>query len=98
MIVDHASSLHEGIANRGANEAKTAPLQVLAQSVRFGGRGGQALRTAPPVYFGLAANEAPDVPVKAPKFIANREKGLRVPNRSRNFQAVADDPRIRQQL
>jgi hypothetical protein len=33
MIIDHTDRLHEGVANRRANEFETAPDQVFAHSI-----------------------------------------------------------------
>jgi hypothetical protein len=39
VVVDHASGLHERIANGWADEPKTAALEVLAHCLRLGGFG-----------------------------------------------------------
>ena len=33
MIVDHANRLHEGVANRGADELEATPFQIFAHGI-----------------------------------------------------------------
>jgi hypothetical protein len=33
MVIDHADALHEGIADRAANEAESSLLEILAHGV-----------------------------------------------------------------
>jgi len=41
MIVDQTHGLHEGITNRRTDKLETAPEQILAEGVGFGGAGGE---------------------------------------------------------
>src|SRR5689334_1038801 len=66
VVVDHAGRLHEGIADRGADKAKTAPAEVLAHRVGLRRLRGHVARIAPAILHGPAADEAPDVCVEAP--------------------------------
>jgi hypothetical protein len=47
VVVDEADGLHEGVANRRADEAEAAALQVFADRVGFGRRGRQVSRGRP---------------------------------------------------
>src|SRR5581483_4634099 len=77
VVVDHADRLHERIADRRADEAEAAALEVAAHRlrvVRFRGDLGERL---PPVHARRAADERPQVRVEAPEL----DRGARVADR-----------------
>ena len=99
MVVDHPHRLHEGVADRRADEGEAALLEVPREA-----------RPTPACVAGTsfidlrrfddrpAADEAPHVGVEAAELLLHREEGLRVPHRALDLQAVADDPRVEQEL
>ena len=98
VIVDHTHRLYERVADRRSYKAKSAALQVLAHRVRFRRPRRYLARVAPIILLRAAANKLPDIPIKRTEFLLYREKCLRVGNRRGDFQPVAHDARIRQQL
>ena len=65
MVVDHAYCLHEGVADRSANELESPTLQIFAHGVGFGGAGRNVLERLPGVLLWLTLHEAPNVLVEA---------------------------------
>ena len=65
MIVHHADRLHVRVDDRRADEAETAPFQVLAQRLGFLAGGGELLQRAPAVDDRAAVDEAPEIGVEA---------------------------------
>src|SRR3954465_12417876 len=65
VIVDHADRLHEGIADRRADELEAALQEIFAKSVRLGGLRRHIAAAPPAVDARSAADEAPDVGVEA---------------------------------
>src|ERR1041384_574013 len=78
VIVHHTGRLHEGVANRRADEFEATFEEILAQGVRLGGARGHLLHRTPGVLDRLAADELPEVSVEAAKLLLHREKRLRV--------------------
>src|SRR6202522_2691653 len=97
VVVDHAGSLHESVADGRSDESKASAFQVLAHGVRFGRARRYAPRGGPFVLLRPAADKLPDVTVERAKFLLYREERLRIRNCRRDFQAVAHDTRVRQQ-
>ncbi len=97
VVVDHAGSLHESVADGRSDESEAAAFQVLAHGVRFACARGYAPRGRPFVLLWPAADKLPDVTVERAKFLLYLEECLRVRNCRRDFQAVAHDSRVRQQ-
>ena len=64
MIVDHACSLHECVADGRADELETARLEVFAHRIRLFRTRWYLLQRFPFVLDGLATSEAPDVLVE----------------------------------
>jgi len=98
VIVDHPDGLHKRVADGRAHELEAARLEVPAQRVGFGRSVGNFLERSPPVPFGLAADESPEIGVKAPELFLNGEKRLRVGDRGGDLEPVPNDPRIGEQL
>jgi hypothetical protein len=98
MIVHHTNCLHEGVTDRRADEFKSAFRQVLVHGVGFG----RSSRNLPHA-FELIANwlvvdEAPDVGVEIPKLFLHSEKGFSVLDRGGDFEPVAHDAGIGEEL
>ncbi len=98
VIVHQADRLHESVADGRADEFESALDQVFTQRVRFGGLGRNLLQRLAGVLSGLAADELPDVGVKAAELLLNGQERLRVLNRRCHLEPVAHNAGIRQQL
>ena len=71
VIVDHAGSLHVGVANRRADELEAALLEILAQGVGLGAGGWVVCQIFEAVHDRLAVDEAPDVSIETAKLCLN---------------------------
>ena len=89
VVVDHASGLHESVADGGSGESETAAFEVFAHLVRFACTSGQSSRSCPSVFLRLPTDELPDVAVKSPELSLYRQECLRVGNCGSNFQTIA---------
>ena len=81
MVVHHPDSLHEGVADRGADEAESTLFQIFAQRVRFPGAAGYLPGRSPSIRLRLAADERPDVAVEGAKLFLNGQKRLAIRDR-----------------
>src|SRR5882724_10301641 len=97
MIVDHADCLHEGVANRRADKFESAPQQIPAHSVGFGGARGYVSQRAPTILDRLAANESPEISVESSEFFSHLKEPFRVLDCSCDFQSVPHDPIVAEQ-
>src|SRR6202171_189508 len=97
VIVHHSGGLHQGIADCGTCESKSAFLQILAHGVGLRGPRRDVLRTARPALFRLSSGELPEVSIKAAELALYGEIRLRVRNGRGNLQSVSNDPRISEQ-
>src|SRR4029077_1511514 len=97
-IVDHARRLHEGVTDGGPNETKSALLERLAHGVRFRAGCGNILQGTAGIDLGCAADKLPDVASEAAAFLLYGQEGAGVADGGFDFQAIADDPRIGEQL
>src|SRR3989442_3181836 len=86
------------IYNSGTYEAESALFQVLAERIGFGRGGGNLLHDFPAVHFGLSADKAPRIRIKASELLLNCEKRPRVADGGLNFLPISNDPWIEQQL
>jgi len=98
VVVDQADRLHEGIADRRADEREAPPLEVSAHRIGFLGSGGNLLQFLPFVHNGLAVYELPDVPIKGAKFLLDSKERLGVLDGACNFKPVPDDAVVLEQL
>jgi hypothetical protein len=94
VVVHHSDRLHERVADRGADEAEAAYLQVLAHRVRLGRGGGNLLHRAPAVLPGPTADELPGVAVEAAELALDRKERPGIGDRGLELEAVAHDARI----
>ena len=78
MIVDHADCLHEGVADRRADEFESAPQQIATHGVGLGGARWHLGQRAPTILDRLAANKGPEISVETSEFFFNGEKVFRV--------------------
>src|SRR5438105_11317293 len=97
MIVDHAGRLHQRVADSRADEFKSALNQVPAHGVGCRCARRDLSHSLPTILFRFAADKAPEVPVETAELFPNREKGVRILDRRRNLQSVADDPGLAEQ-
>src|SRR3989442_3884712 len=94
MVVDHPGSLHEGVADGGSDEAKSALLQGPAHGIRFLACRGNILERAAGIDLRLAADKLPDIARKIASFLLHRQKIAGAADGRLHFQATCDDPRI----
>src|SRR6185437_14868426 len=97
VIVRRSHRLHHRIANRRADKLKPALLQFFAQRIRFS-RPRRHSAAGSRILQRTSIDESPQIHVEAAKFLLHSQKSLCILNRRRNFQPVAYDSRIRQQL
>src|ERR1700731_176485 len=71
VVVHHSDGLHEGVANRGADERESALLQIFAHGVGSCGAGGNLFREAPAVHDLRPARKFPDIRVERPGLLLN---------------------------
>ncbi len=96
MIVDQTDGLHERIADGRADKLKASLQQVFAQSC-----GQRCSREERPCAFAphwLVVYEAPDVLIETTKLLLYFEEGLGVLNCGCDFQTVADNTGIVEEL
>src|SRR5207244_7096719 len=71
VVVDEAGRLHEGVADRRADEAKAALLQILAQGTRLRCLGRDLAHGPPRAENRLAVHEAPEIGIEAAELVAH---------------------------
>ena len=96
VVVDHADSLHECVANRRSRELETTLLQVAAERIGLGRARRNLPRRVPLIHLRPAANEGPDVCVEASELALHGQKVFRVCDRTIDFEPVSNDTRIPQ--
>src|SRR4029079_13374714 len=97
MVVHHSDRLHVGVDDGRTNEGKSATFEILAERVRFG-RGCRNPRRPPPIHFRSPADEAPTIGVERSELFLNLEERARVADCARDFQAVSNDPGVRDEF
>src|SRR5438132_209631 len=97
MVVDHADCLHEGIANRAADELEAAFLKVLAHCIGLRSLVGHLFRGLPSVLLGPMTDELPEVTIKTAKLVLHAQENFGILDSGIDLERVPDDPRIRQQ-
>src|SRR5216683_4135131 len=98
VIVYHSNRLHVRIDDRGADEAESPVLEVLAECVGFGRSRWNLPRSLPVVKLGPPADKTPAVGVKVPELFLNFEECACVAHCGFDLHAVANDLRIRCKL
>ncbi len=76
MIVDHASSLHERVANNRADEFEPPTFQVLTHGIGNRCVTGNVFRRFPAIANRSAFDELPDILIKASDFLLDAKKGV----------------------
>ncbi len=61
MVIDHANSLHEGVADGGADEVEASFFERFAHGLGFGRLGGDFGHGLEVVLHGRAADELPQI-------------------------------------
>src|SRR6476620_12210524 len=97
VIVNHACRLHEGVADRRADEFESALQQVAAHGAGFSSARGYVSQCSPTILYRVAANEPPEIRVETSEFFSNREEVFRVLDCSCDFQAVTHDSIVTEQ-
>src|SRR4051812_18362456 len=69
----------------------------MAHGVGFGSARGYVRQCSPTILYWVAANKPPEIRVETSEFFFNREKTLRVLNRSCDFQPVPHDRVVAEQ-
>ena len=98
VVVDHADGLHEGIADSGADKPEAALFQFLAQGFRIRGFGGDIRQAFPVVAYRFVVDELPDIRIETAELRLNLEKYFGIGNSRLDFEPVADDALILEQL
>src|SRR5262245_60690724 len=93
MVVHEAARLHERVADRRADEAEAALLQILAHRLRLWRLGGDLPDLAPAVHERLAVDEAPEVLAQALEL----EDAAGIVDGRLDLEPVADDAGIGEQ-
>ena len=83
MVVDHATGLHECVADGGAHKSEATLFEILAHSSRRLRLDRHLTERGPAVNDRFAVDELPDVGVEAAEFVLGAQKGLRVLGESR---------------
>src|SRR5439155_26197958 len=89
--------LHESVANRRADKFESAPQQIAAHSIGFGGARGYISQRAPTILDWFAADEAPEISVESSEFFSHLEESFRVLDCGCDFQSVPHDPIVAEQ-
>jgi hypothetical protein len=97
MVVDHADSLHEGVADGRADEVEAELFEVLAHGVGFRGAGGELGHGSLAVLTGLPVHVAPEEGVEGTVLVDDVEGAAGVADGGFNFEPVAHDARIAQE-
>ena len=98
VIIHHPGGLHEGVADRRADEFESTPQQFLAHRVGLRRARGDFLHGAASVLDRLVIYKTPQQRAEAAQFFFHADARLRVLDRRRDLQPVADDAGIREQL
>jgi hypothetical protein len=98
VIVDQSGGLHEGVADRRADEREASVPERLTERVRLRRERRDLLEASPRVLSRLAADEAPDESIEAAQLGPEGEVGARVPDDAFHFEPVANDARIGEEL
>ena len=97
VVVNEAARLHESVNDGGADELETPLEQIVAQRIALRCSRRHGLAGAAAIYPRHAADERPNVSIKAAEFFLHRSERFRVLNRRGNLQPIAHDPRISEQ-
>src|SRR5215213_2531488 len=96
VVIDEAGALHEGVADRAADEAEPVPLQILAHGIRFWRRR-RNVRQGAWSRPRRIRRELPDIGIERAELVARLEERLRVRDGGGHLEPVADDPDVPQQ-
>ena len=97
VIVHHADGLHEGVADRGADELEAAAEEIFAHSVGLRGVGGNLLRLRQAFRRGWPSTNCQMILIERAEFRANPKNGLSHWHRRSDFKPVANDAGIREE-
>src|SRR5437763_7129245 len=71
VVVDHASGLHQGVADCRTDELESAPQQVAAQRIGLRGTRGDIGQAPPPILLWLAADKTPQISIETAELFAH---------------------------
>src|SRR5438445_8949512 len=91
VVVHHPDGLHVRIADRRTDKLEPSTLEGLAHSVRLLRPWRDLSQGPPPARFRSIARELPDVRIKPPELLLNREERLGIADRRCDLRAVSDD-------
>jgi hypothetical protein len=97
VVVDHAGCLHEGVADRRAEEFESASQQIAAHGVGFSGARWHLSQGVPTILDWRAADEAPEISIETSEFFLHLEEPFRVLDCRCDFQSVPHDPIVAEQ-
>jgi hypothetical protein len=94
VIVHHTDRLHEGVADRGPDEAKAPPGEIPAHRIGFPGPDRQLGHCPEAVFDRPVADKPPEIVTEGAEFVANRNYEAGVSHRGYDLGTVPDNPRI----
>ena len=96
MIVYHSCSLHEGVADRAADELEAPFFQIFTHGVAFRGIGGDLGKFLPFILDRLSPDEGPGIFAECTEFFANFQIHASVDAHRIDLETIPDNPRILQ--
>src|SRR5437588_11233274 len=73
VVVDHASGLHQGVADCRTGEFESAPQQIAAHRIGFSGARGHIGQTPPASLLWVATDKTPQISVETAELFAHEE-------------------------
>ncbi len=98
VVVYHADRLHERVADGGSHEIEAAFLQGFTHGVGMRGECGKAIHGFPGIYFRASVHELPYVAIEGAVFFLHLQQRFGILHGGGDFQAVADDARVLEEL
>lgn len=97
MVIDHADSLHVGVANGATDKPEAAFAEVSTHGVGLLGGSGDLRSVGEVICLGHTFYKLPDVFGEGPELALRGEEGLRIGYCALNLQSVSNDARVCQQ-
>lgn len=97
VIVDHAGRLHQSVTDCRTDKLEATAKKIAAHRIGFCAARQHLCWAPPSILNRFAADEAPKVGVETAELFLYRKERFRILNRSRNLEAIADNPGIAEQ-
>src|ERR1043166_5689466 len=97
MVVDHAGRLHQRVTDCRTDKLESTAEKIAAHGVGFLCARRHLRWAAPPVLKRFAADETPEISIETSELFSHFKKCLRVLDRGRDLEAVADDSLVAEQ-